>query len=137
VDRQRRTNHWTEARALICRRRREYLIIKLHADPDCPWGFPGGRVGENAAPEVVLRRACLEQAGIALDTLISQPPFDYSFGPHTVTYRFFLCPVTSDEALPCGCAELRWVPAAQLAEYALDAPSEQIAARLPTLRNDR
>jgi 8-oxo-dGTP pyrophosphatase MutT (NUDIX family) len=91
----------------------------------------------HAAAEDVLRRLCLEQVGIALDTLISEPPFDYSFGAHTVTYRFFLCPVTSDEALPCGCAELRWVPVSQLAEYALDAPSGQIAARLQTPRNDR
>lgn len=136
MDRQRRTS-WTEARALICRPGREYLIVRLHADPEGPWGFPGGRVGQRIAAEDALRRLCLEQVGVQPDALLSQPPFDYCFGTYTVTYRFFLCPVTGDEALPCGCAELRWVPVAQLPEYHLDTASQQVAARLQPVRNDR
>ena len=136
MDRQRRTS-WTEARALICRRGCEYLIVKQHTDPDCPWGFPGGRIGQRIAPEDALRRLCLEQVGVQLAELLSQPPFDRAFGTHTVTYRFFLCPVTGDDALPCGCAELRWVPLTQLPEYVPDSASEQVAARLRPVGNDR
>lgn len=111
--------------------------MRPHTDPDSPWQFPGGRVGAHAAAEDVLRRLCLDWVGVELDVLLGQPPFEHSFGAYTVKYRFFLCPVTHDEALPCGCADLRWVPAAQLAEYVLDAPSERVAARLQAIFNDR
>ncbi len=136
MDRQRRSA-WTEARALICRNQREYLIIRPYTDPEGPWAFPGGRIGARMAAEDALRRLCLEQVGIELETLVSQPPFEHAFGTHTVTYHFFLCPVARDEALPCGCADLRWVPAVQLAEYVLDAPSEHVATRLRAIENDR
>ena len=126
-----------EARALLCRAPHTYLIIKSHADSECPWSFPGGRIGPRTAAEDALRRLCLELVGVAPDTLIRQPPFEYRFGTHTVTYRYFLCPVARDDALPCGCAELRWTPIAQLSDYVFDAPSEQIVARLQAAKYDR
>lgn len=137
VDRQRGTT-WTEARALVHRAPLHYLIVKAQADPLCPWEFPGGRLGPRASAENLLRRLCRASLGIELDQLVSQPPFSHGFGTHSVTYRYYLCPVLRDEAMPLGYAELRWVPAPQLCEYDFDAPSRQVVDRvLATHRSSR
>ena len=136
MDRQRRTS-WTEARGLIRRPPRDYLIVKPERDPQRPWEFPGGRVGARAAPEDVLRLVCRARLGIELDELVSQPAFDYRFGTHTVRYRYYVCRVRRDEATPQGYAELRWVSVAQLREYVFDAPSHEVVGRLVTAHEDR
>jgi 8-oxo-dGTP pyrophosphatase MutT (NUDIX family) len=129
VNRQRRTR-WTEARALICRNADEYLIVRTHDDPDGPWQFPGGRIGPRESAEEVLRRRCATDLGVNLHAMIAQPPFDYNFGTYQIAYRYFLCPVERDEAVPSGYRELRWVAQARLPDYVFDTPTLQVVAAL-------
>ena len=108
----------------------EYVIVKRSDDPGAAWEFPGVRVEPRAASDDALRRHCLTALGLELDTLIPQPSFDYSFGTHRVSYRYFLCTLPADEACPIDYAALRWVPWEQLREYELDAGGRLMAARL-------
>ena len=129
MDRQRGTA-WTEVRGLIHRPPGDFLIVKPVRDPQVAWEFPGGAVPPRMSKEVLLRRLCLERLGIELGVLVSQRPFVHSFGTRAVTYHYFLGPVASDEAVPLGYAELRWVPLVQLGEYVMDAQSQRIVRRL-------
>ncbi len=134
MDRQ-RTADWTEVRALISRAAL-YLIVKSQNDPSAPWEFPGTRISPQTPPEDALRRVCRERLGIELADLVSQPAFVYRVGTRAVTYRYDLGRVLSDDAAPIGYAELRWVPSAQLHEYAFDVPTQSIVDRLPRAMND-
>ncbi|HUU95106.1 MAG TPA: NUDIX domain-containing protein [Phycisphaerae bacterium] len=122
----RRQRSWVEARALIQRAGREYLIIKPHAGDEQPWEFPGGRIRSSEPPEAALRHLCRALLGIDIHIALGQPPFDYSFGTHRVRYRYYLCGVRRREAAPPGCAEARWVLMEQLREYVFDAPTQQV-----------
>jgi len=122
----RRQKSWVEARALIQRAGREYLIIKTHAGDEQPWEFPGGRIRRNEPPEAGLRRLCRALLGIEINIVLGQPPFDYSFGTHRVRYRYYICGVRRHEAAPAACGEARWVLMEQLREYVFDAPTQQV-----------
>jgi len=129
VHRQRRTG-WTEVRGLIHRGPREYLIVKPSDDLGAAWQFPGGRAAADLGAEECLRRWCLTNLGLELSTLTPQAAFDYGFGSHIVSYRWFHGRARADDALPLGCAAVRWVAVDDLAECVLDVPSAAMAERL-------
>ncbi len=136
VDRQRGIS-WSEVRALLRRPPHHYLIVKARDDPDVPWDFPGGRAHPHEPPETALRRLCHEQLGIDPQSLISQQPFVHSFGTHTVTYRYFVCPLGSDEIVPLAYELVRWVPAGQLRDYLFDPAAQQVVDRIIATDHDR
>ncbi|MBL8878163.1 MAG: NUDIX domain-containing protein [Phycisphaerales bacterium] len=117
---------WTEARALLRSGPDEFLIIKTTADPSANYEFPGGRVADRESPEAALRRLCREQLGVTIDFQIGQPPFQYAFGTHTVTFRYYICSIRAGEIAAVGCVEPRWVARAQLRDYIFDAPTQQV-----------
>jgi len=117
---------WIEARALVQRNRREYLIFKPRSDEDCPWEFPGGAIHGSESPEASLRRICRDKLGIELEIVLGQPPFAYRFGTHEVTYRYYLCSVRRGEVFPRGEGEARWVLAGQLRDYVFSAPTQDV-----------
>ncbi|MBU0639567.1 MAG: NUDIX domain-containing protein [Planctomycetes bacterium] len=117
---------WIEARALIQRAGRTYLIAKPHTDETCPWEFPGGKVRSGEMPEAVLRRVCRTALGVELEVLIGQPPFEHRFGTHVVTYRYCLCGIRRGEPTAIGYAEIRWILVGQLREYVFDSPTQQV-----------
>ncbi len=116
---------WTEARALIERQRREYLIARPGGGEDTPWEFPGGRIAAQESPEAGLRRLCRELLGIELEISLGQPPFVHNFGAHSVTYRYYVCAAFGD-AKTVGYAEIRWVALPQLRDYVFDRPTQQV-----------
>lgn len=119
-------NRWTEARALLRRGADEFLILKTTDDPSAFYEFPGGRLAERESPEGALRRWCSDQLGVSLNFQIGQPPFQYSFGTYTVTYRYYICTMRSGDASTVNCHDLRWVARPQLREYIFDAPTQQV-----------
>lgn len=122
-----RRDKWTDSRALIARgRQRHFLILRTVADPDRPWEFPGGRIEARESPEAGLRRLVRAQLGVELELVVGQPPFEYSFGTHTVVYRYYLCGLLQGEPRPLACAEVRWVLSGQLCEYLFDPPTQQV-----------
>ena len=117
---------WTESRALIQRPGEHYLIVRPTNDEECPWEFPGGPLRANESPEAGLRRICRDVLGVPIEISQGQPPVAYSFGTHTVTYRYYLCGVLKGEAAALGVAELRWVLRKQLVEYVFAEPMRQV-----------
>jgi mutator protein MutT len=121
-----RREKWTDSRALIVRGRRHFLIVRATADPEGGWEFPGGRIEARESPEAGLRRLVRAQLGVELELVVGQPPFEYSFGTHSVVYRYYLCGLLQGEPRPLGCAEVRWVLAGQLREYVFEQPAQQV-----------
>lgn len=136
MNRQRGTG-WTEVRALLRRGPDHYLIAKATSDPDAPWEFPGERLKPHEAAEHVLRRLCQTRLGINPGVLSPQPPFTHGFGTHAVSFRYYVCPLSSDEATPLGYAEVRWVAARQLRDYGFDAGSQPVVDQLVDGAQDR
>ena len=97
------------------------LIVRPTADPDCPWDLPGGRHISRTDPELELRRLCHEQVGCDVQVLAGRPAVPHGHGSGRVVYRLYMCTVAADEALPLGCAAVRWVPRAGLSEFAFAA----------------
>ncbi len=145
---------WTELRAIIRRSGGEYLIIRptaaWPAQPGGPqpatlpaytpaaadlWDFPGGRCAGPAPAEEQLRQHCRAKLGVDLDTLAAQPAFEYAYGTHSVRYLVFTAAVQRDYAVPLGYAELRWVRANQLSEYAFVPALVHLVAQLSDLRS--
>jgi mutator protein MutT len=124
-----RPERWTDSRALILRsRRRHVLIVRRAAETgtESVWEFPGGRIGERESPEAGLRRQVRTQLGVELELVVGQPPFEYSFGTHTVVYRYYICGLLQGQPRALGCAEVRWVLTGQLREYVFDSPTQQV-----------
>jgi 8-oxo-dGTP diphosphatase len=116
----------TDARGMIQRAGREYLIVRRAHDPDAPWEFPGGPLEANESPEAALRRWCRSLLHIELEIILGQPPFVYGPGAQRVTYRFYLCHIASGEPEPAGVGELRWVLGAQLRDYVFAPAMQQV-----------
>ncbi len=129
MDRQRGTAR-VELRALIFRPDAGYLILRRSSDPDDPWDLPGGPLASHTEPETVLRQQCLEQVGCCVQVLAGRPPFTVRRDGAELTYRLFLCAAEADEAIPLGCAAVRWVPSVALAEYRFAAELRGVLERL-------
>jgi 8-oxo-dGTP diphosphatase len=136
VDRQRGTT-WSEVRALLRRLPHHYLIAKPRDDPDTPWEFPGGRIHLHEPPESALHRLCQQQLGVSPLSFIAQQPFVHSFGTRTVTYRYYVCPVTGDDVVPLEYELVRWVSTAELREYVFDPATQQVVDRIIATDHDR
>ncbi len=106
------------------------LIVRPTSGPDAVGEFPGERVESHEIAEHVLVRLCTARLGVCVDELIPQPAFTHGFGTHTVTCRYYICPVSADEVVPLGYAEVRWVAAPQLREYVFDAAAQTVVERL-------
>lgn len=121
---------WVEARALLQRAGREYLIVRPPSEEqaleDTPWEFPGGRLQPKEPPEAGLRRACRETLGVELEIHVGQPPFVHNFGEHIVTYRYYVCGLRGGAPAPRGAWAARWVLPIQLREYVFDDAAQQV-----------
>lgn len=117
---------WTESRTVLQNEANETLIIRPTDVADAPWEFPGGRIEPRESPETGLRRLCRDRLGIELEFVLGQPPFEYNFGTHTVTYRYYFCRLGRGRVRASGGTETRWVRTGQLREYLFDAPTSQV-----------
>lgn len=122
---QRRQKSWVEARALIEKGGREYLIIRQPGNPDAPWEFPGGKLEGRESPESALRRLCRAGLGADVEIHVGQPPFVQNFGSHSITYRYYLCGLQPEAMKPNG-VEARWVLTQQLRDYHFDPATQQV-----------
>jgi hypothetical protein len=129
VDRQRETER-VELRALIFRPEQGYLFIRPTDEADGPWDLPGGPHESHTAPEIVLRQLCAAQIGCDVQVLAGRPPMRFGQGASSISYRLYLCALPADEALPLGCAAVRWVPAAALGEFRLSPGIARIMAHV-------
>lgn len=111
-----------EVAAAIIQENGRYLVTKRKAGTHLGglWEFPGGKREPGESLEQCLERELHEE----LDIEITQPRLrhviQHAYPEKTVELHFFECRISKGQPLPLGCAEIRWVTAAEL--ETLDTP---------------
>lgn len=78
------------------------------------WEFPGGKMEPGEAADEAAARECLEETGIAVETIGQLPDQLESYSHGTVRLFFVHC--LPKQPIPPPRPPYRWVPRAQLAE---------------------
>jgi 8-oxo-dGTP diphosphatase len=96
------------------------------------WEFPGGKREPDETFEACLVRELREELGIEIDVgeLVESLTHDYS--EKSVQLKFFRCRWKQHEPQPLGCADFRWVTAAELPTYAFPAADARLLGKLQT-----
>lgn len=119
-----------EVRVLVRRADGCVLLVRWSDEPDAPWQLPGGAAGAGCAAEQTARELCHTQTGLAPAEFVRQASFVYGGPAGERTYECFTAEVAADEALPLGCAVLRWIRPGARAEYRIAQPDLLLLERL-------
>jgi 8-oxo-dGTP diphosphatase len=107
-----------EVAAAVVERGGRYLITRRLEGTHLAglWEFPGGKILSGEKPKDALRRELKEELGVtaAVGELIQT--VDWSYPEKKVRLLFFRCALES-EPRPLEGQEMRWVAAADLADY--------------------
>ena len=98
------------------------------------WEFPGGKVEEGEMPEECLRRELREEFGIEAEVgeFIAASEFDY--GEIHIRLLAYHVYYRSGDFIPTDHSEVRWVPAAELANYDFSEADKPIVLKLLELK---
>ncbi len=112
-------------RVLIAQRPLEGMLGGL-------WEFPGGKVEPGESLEECLKRELREELGIEVEV---EGPEPFLTIPHTythmrITLHVFRCRWVGGTPRPIGCADVRWVPIAELDRYPFPNTDRKIVERL-------
>jgi mutator protein MutT len=94
------------------------------------WEFPGGKRELGETFEQCLVRELHEELGVMVSVGKELETVVHEYPGRRVRIKFFLCRLDAQEPQPTGCAEIRWVTAAELAEHAFPEADAQLLARL-------
>lgn len=94
------------------------------------WEFPGGKVEKGESPEDAAIREVMEECGITISILEKWLPIEHLYTEKTIRLHPFLCMVTNGIPASLGSMEIRWVPVAELNQYAFPAANKAILDRL-------
>jgi len=104
------------------------VLICLPKEGDDPlWEFPCGLANQGESPEAAIRRIMPECVGLHIEIHVGQPPLMGQHQGLEVEFRFFLCGVSTGEALATTYQEVRWVEKAELSRHTLSLPSQGVA----------
>lgn len=121
-------------RALVRRPSADYLLVRAGAGE--PWELPGGVVPDSTDEQEFLRRCCYVQLGLGVGVMIPQELLHLSIGAEPCVCRPYLCPITHDDALPLGVADVCWARPAEIADRCLT-PLARVVLDRPGLTVDR
>ena len=123
-----------EVAAAIIEENGRYLIARRRGDVPLGglWEFPGGKRRSDETLEACLRREVEEEIGatIQVGDLIDRVVHGYSHG--AVDISFFRGAIVHGAPCPRGCAEVRWVAAAELMGYRFPDANAAVITRLAT-----
>ena len=80
------------------------------------WEFPGGKVEPGETPQQAAVRECLEETGLDVEVGEPYPAVTHDYEHDRVRLLFFACRPLDPEQSPTP--PFRWVPAAELGQYA-------------------
>jgi mutator protein MutT len=81
------------------------------------WEFPGGKVEEGETPAQCLVRELREEVGVEIEVGAPYERLEFVYPERHVRIYPFECRLLAGVPKPIGCAELRWVPPAELGDY--------------------
>lgn len=121
-----------EIAAGVIEERGRYLIARRpdHAVLGGYWEFPGGKRRPDESLVACLLREVDEEVGLAIEAgeVIERVTHRYPHG--VVEISFFRGTITSGTPRARGCAEIRWVPAAELIQYVFPPANHALIHRL-------
>ncbi len=94
------------------------------------WEFPGGKVEQGESLESALRRELLEELGITIGAIAPLIEIHHDYGDKRVFLDVHVVQAFRGEARGLEGQPLRWVPAAELADYAFPAANVPIVDAL-------
>jgi len=95
------------------------LITLRHDDSHLGglWEFPGGKREPNERFEECLQRELSEELDLEVEVGPLVESVTHEYPEKTVHLRFFRCDWKRFEPRPLGCADFRWITAAELKDY--------------------
>ena len=123
-----------EVSAALLFRDGKILITQRPADAHLGglWEFPGGKREPHETFEECLKRELHEELGIVASVGELFAGIVHQYPEKTVDLRFFVCRLVSGEPEPIGCAAVKWVAKAALADHEFPAADASLLARLRT-----
>lgn len=127
-----RTPHFDTTAAVIQEAQGRFLLVQRPTDGLLGglWGFPGGTVQADEAPETGVIRTLCEQIGVEVMPEASLGQIQHAYTHFRITLHVFRCRLMAGEPRPLGCADVRWVAAEQIGGYAFPSTDQKIIAAL-------
>jgi mutator protein MutT len=121
-----------EVSAALIFRNGELLIGQRHPYADLAglWEFPGGKREANETFEQCLVREIQEELEIQISVGELFEDVTYTYNASTIRFKFFICKLVSGEPKPIGCAAIKWIGKAQLADYEFPAADARLLEKL-------
>ncbi|MFN3928812.1 MAG: A/G-specific adenine glycosylase [Thermoflexus sp.] len=94
------------------------------------WEFPGGKVEPGEDLEDCLKRELQEELGIEVEVEEQVMTIRHTYTHMRITLHVFRCRWIGGTPQPIGCADVRWVPIAELERYPFPNTDRKIVERL-------
>ncbi|WP_376792759.1 A/G-specific adenine glycosylase [Thermoflexus sp.] len=94
------------------------------------WEFPGGKVEPGEGLEDCLKRELQEELGIEVKVEEPVMTIRHTYTHMRITLHVFRCRWIGGTPQPIGCADVRWVPIAELERYPFPNTDRKIVERL-------
>ena len=133
------TPHYDVTAALIRDPGGRFLIVRRPAEGLLGglWGFPGSAAGDCDAPvagpaalTTCLADSLRETLGVEVAIGEALPAIEHAYTHFRITLHPFHCRVVSGEPQALGYPAVRWVPAAEVGDYAFPVTDRKIAGML-------
>jgi mutator protein MutT len=119
-----------DGRVLIARRPEGTHLAGL-------WEFPGGKVEDGETPAQCLVRELREEVGIEIAVGEPYERLEFVYPERRVRIYPFECRLLAGTPSPIGCAELRWVTPAELADYEFPPANATLLAKIGAMTDHR
>ncbi|HXR03411.1 MAG TPA: 8-oxo-dGTP diphosphatase MutT, partial [Verrucomicrobiae bacterium] len=121
-----------EVSAALIFRNGRLLITQRRADAHLGglWEFPGGKREQSETFAQCLVREIREELGAEISVGELFEDVTHAYPEKTVRLKFFLCDLISGEPQPLGCADVKWIGKAELADYQFPAADARLLDKL-------
>jgi mutator protein MutT len=94
------------------------------------WEFPGGKVREGEDPRQALRRELKEELGIEAKIGMILDTIYYEYPEYPILLLVYRCNLAGGVPMPLGCQDVRWVPVAEIRNFAMPPADRPILEKL-------